>query len=170
MRTASVSVAMLVALSYQLHAQAADPNFADFGWFAELRDACWQGAYPDGKAADTQCYSTQYDRVIRGTIKMRVEREGAPATTFEGDSIFAWEPAKKKVVFTQWGSNGSYGQGELAVEADVLRFQNRLPDGSESKVRSVWRRIDGDTFRVTRERRDGDSWKEAFSVDYRRVR
>ena len=156
--------------AYRITLNAPPLHILDIPMLAELRDACWQGAYPDGKAADTQCYSTQYDRVIRGTIKMRVEREGAPATTFEGDSIFAWEPAKKKVVFTQWGSNGSYGQGELAVEADVLRFQNRLPDGSESKVRSVWRRIDGDTFRVTRERRDGDSWKEAFSVDYRRVR
>ena len=151
-------------------ASASDPNLANFGWFAELRGACWRGEHPDRKTTDTQCYSTQYDRLVRGTIRVRIERQGGLPGGFEGDSVYAWDPAKKVVVFGQWASNGSFGTGEMRVEDGLLRFRNRLPDGSESKVRSVWRRIDEDTFRVTRERLDGESWKEAFSVDYRRVR
>ena len=154
-----------------LAAAQADPNLAGFGWLADLRGACWRGEHPDGKTTDTQCYSTQYDRILRGTIKVVVTREpGALPSTFEGDSVFALDPSGKRVLYTQWASNGSYGVGEMVAVGEALRFTNRLSDGAESRVRSVWRRIDADSFRVTRERRAGDEWKESFSVEYRRAR
>ena len=161
--------AVLVASGVAM-AQPPDPNLASFGWFAELRGACWRGEHPDGKTTDTQCYSTQYDRLMRGTIKVRIEREGSPPGGFEGDSVYAFDPAKKRVVFSQWGSNGAYGTGEMVAEGEVLRFTNRLPDGSESRVRNVWRRVDAESYRVTRERREGEEWRAQFSVEYQRVR
>ncbi|HYC36784.1 MAG TPA: hypothetical protein VEC19_10200 [Usitatibacter sp.] len=161
---------LFLATPLAVFAQATDPNLANFGWFAELRGACWRGEHPDRKTTDTQCYSTQYDRLLRGTIKVTIEREGGVPNSFEGDSVYAFDPARKVVVFTQWGSNGSYGTGQMVVEGQALRFTNRLPDGSESRTRSVWRRVDADTYRVTRERREGDGWKASFEVEYRRAR
>jgi hypothetical protein len=161
--------ALLAAACGPLWAQA-PRDLAPFGWFADLAGSCWQGEQPDGKPADTQCYSVQYGRLLRGTIKMTVAREGAPPALFEGDSVFAPDAAGKRIVFTQWASNGSYATGEMTVEGDTLHFVNRAPDGAPPKVRHLWRRLDADSFRVTRERRDGEGWREALSATYRRVR
>lgn len=168
MRKAWLGAALLAASAAA--SAAGDPNLAGFGWLAQLAGACWRGEHPDGRTSDVQCFTTQYDRVLRATIRITIAPPGRPPATFEGDSVFAVEPSKDHVVYTQWGSNGKYGTGVMVAEGERLRFQNRLPDGAESSLRHVWQRIDADSFRVTRERRDGDTWKEQFSVEYRRVR
>jgi hypothetical protein len=161
----------VAALAFAPGAAAQSPaaDLAAFGWFASLAGACWKGEHPDGGSSDTQCYEAQYGRVIRGTIKVAVVREGA-TTLFEGDSVFAPDPASRRILYTQWGSNASYGTGEMVAEGEVLRFQNRPRDGGEASVRFLWTKIDADTYRITRERRDDSGWKEDVPVVYRRVR
>ena len=149
---------------------AATGPLAGFGWFAELGGSCWKGDHPDGKTSDTQCYLAQYERLMRGSVK--IVREGSAQPAFEGDAVFAVDPAGgRKVVYTQWGYNGVYATGEITFEGDALVFRNRMPDGTEAPVRSVWRRTGPDGYRVARERSAGDKgWDEFLAVDYRRVR
>jgi hypothetical protein len=151
-------------------APPADP-LAGFGWFAQLAGACWKGDHPDGKTSDTQCFQLQFKRVIRGTIKVESTADGTARTVFEGDSVFAVDPAAPtKVSYTQWGSTGNYTVGEMFVEGEMLRFQTRPAEGGESRVRFAWRKVDDNSFRVSRERRESGVWKEAFAVVYKRVR
>lgn len=144
---------------------------APLGWLAELSGACWRGDYPDKASSDTQCYLAQYQSLLRGTIKAEQVQAGIPRTIFEGDAVFAYEPRKGRIVFTQWGWNNTYATGEVLVEAERLTFVNFLPDGTPAKVRSVWTRTAPDGFRVVRERQGEDgAWKDFLAVDYKRVR
>lgn len=141
-----------------------------FGWLAELAGSCWKGDHPDGKTSDTQCYLAQYERLLRGAIK--VHREGAPQPVFEGDAVFSPDQTgQKRIVYTQWGTGGAYSTGQITFEGDTLVFRNRQPDGNESDVRSVWRRTGPDGYRVTRERSIPEKgWLPLLEVDYRRLR
>ena len=145
-------------------ASRAHPGLSAFGWFAELANACWRGEREN--RADVQCYTTQYNRFMRGTIKFY---QGGNVVG-EGDSVFAYEPNAQVIVYSQWGSNGALGLGEVTLEGADMIFRTRLPDGSEPPTRSVWRRVDADTFRVVRQRRaEGDAWTEDLAVTYKRV-
>ena len=137
-----------------------------FGWFADLANACWRGERADGRA-DVQCYSTQFNRYLRGTIKFY---QGANVVA-EGDSVFSFDAAANVIVYNQWASNGGFGLGEIAIEGSELVFRTRLPDGSEAPARAVWRRVDKDTFRVVRQRRSepGEGWTDEATVTYKRV-
>lgn len=151
-------------------AAPAPSPLAPFGWFADLAGSCWKGEYPDKVSRDTQCYLAQYEYLIRGSIKGEATQAGISRTNFEGDAVFAWDARAKRVRFTQWGSGNTYGRGEITTDGDALVFRNILEDGSESPVRSLWRRTGPDSFRVVRERKEADGWKETLAVDYQRVR
>ena len=140
-----------------------------FGWFAELRDGCWRGKHSDGKTTDVQCYLFQYDRLMRGSI--RIFREAAFTPSFEGDAVFSIDPAGgKKIIYTQWGSGGVYSTGEITFEGDTLVFRNRLPDGKEAETRSIWRKTEKG-YKVTRERQVPDKgWESIAEVEYTRSR
>ncbi len=150
-----------------LAAVPAQAQLSSFGWFADLSGSCWRGMRQDGMAADEQCYQAQYNRFMRGTIKFppQGERPGGA-----GDSVFAYDANAKVIIYTQWASNGSFGFGEASLEGDELIFHNRMPDGSEAPARSVWRRVDAETYRVSRQRRAEGHWNEESSVTYTRVR
>jgi hypothetical protein len=141
-------------------------GLAGFGWFAELANACWRAERSDNRG-DVQCYSTQFNRFLRGTIKFYQGNN----VVAEGDSVFSYDPNAKVNVYSQWGSNGGFGLGEIAIEGSDLVFRTRLPDGSEPPTRSVWRRVDPDTFRVVRQHRpeEGEGWADDSSVTYKRV-
>jgi hypothetical protein len=172
MRHAS-ALALAVLAAGLAHAQPPAPakgeSLAGFGWFAELVGSCWKGDHPGGTGSDTQCYTLQYERVIRGTIEVASRGPGG-AETFRGDSAFAADPSRKRVVYAQWGSTGALASGEIGFEGEALVFVNRTADGAPPTVRSVWRRAGADGFRVTRERKDEAGWKPLFDVEYRRVR
>ena len=142
-------------------------GLAAFGWFADLANACWRGERPDNRA-DVQCYSTQFNRYMRASVKFY---QGTNVVA-EGDSVFAWDAAAGVIVYNQWASNGGFGLGEIAIEGNDLVFRTRLPDGSQAPSRAVWRRVDPDTIRVVRQRRSdqGEGWTEDVSVTYRRVK
>jgi hypothetical protein len=156
---------LIFFLGPQLHNYLPPGSTANGGWL-DLANACWRGERPDGRA-DVQCYSTQFNRYLRGTIKFY---QGANVVA-EGDSVFSWDPSAHVIVYNQWASNGGFGLGEIAIEGNDLVFRTRLPDGAEAPARAVWRRVDKDTFRVIRQRRndEGEGWTDDTSVTYKRV-
>ena len=60
---------------------------------------------------------------------------------------------------------------EAAFEGDRLVFTDRpRPGTGEVNGRSVWTRIDADSYRVSRETREAADWKPQFAVTYRRTK
>lgn len=156
-------LSLFVALGAALPAHA---QLSQFGWFAELAGSCWRGEPRADGRSDEQCYSSQFGKFMRGTIKFYQ----GDKLTGQGDSVFSFDPNARLIVYTQWASNGSFGFGEATLERDELVFHNRLPDGSEAPARSVWRKRDASTFEVSRQRRDdSDTWKEEAVVTYKRM-
>jgi hypothetical protein len=159
-------VVLTVAASAAQAQPSADP-LAPFGWFKDLAGYCWSGTQADGKASDTQCYSVQFGRFLRGTIKLSGKHEGQPVDNFGGDSVYAWNPKMNRVHYTLWASDGTYATGAMHVEGERLIFPSANPD-STSATRFVWTRVDADNFVVTREKRQGNAWSKVVEVKYRR--
>jgi hypothetical protein len=158
-----LALSLLLLAGLPAHAQ-----LSQFGWFAELAGSCWRGEPRADGRRDEQCYSSQFGKFMRGTIRFYQ----ADKLTGEGDSVFSFDPNARVIVYTQWASNGSFGFGEATLEGDELVFHNRLPDGTDAPARSVWRRGGTpDTFLVSRQRRDdADAWKEETVVTYTRMK
>jgi hypothetical protein len=149
-------------------AEGTEP-LSHFGWFADMAGSCWTGRYPDGKTTDTQCYSTQYGRMLRGTIKLHGMHAGQSVSNFEGDSVYAWDAKSGKIRYSFWASDGTYGTAEAYLDGDTIVFPVSDPkDAMRVIARSVWRRIDADNFSVTRERLTDGAWQEQFKVTYTR--
>lgn len=141
-----------------------------FGWFATLAGSCWSADFPDGKTRHEQCYTTQFNRFMRGTATLAAEKDGTHVIAFSGDSHFAWNEVKRAMDYYIWGSDGSYRQLEARYEGDELHFP--IPSRTEPQkvsLRSVWRRVDSNTFEVRRERLADGAWKQEFAVTYRRA-
>jgi len=169
MRASAILAAVVLFAPPAVAADApAVSPLAPFGWLADLAGSCWTGTDADGRTTDRQCYSVQYQRVLRGTIAI-FAASAADEPVFEGDSVFAWDSTLGRVVYTHWGSTGQVGRAEAYFDLDRLIFPAAADsDGDAAQARSVWERLDADSFRVTRERRAGDRWRAEAVVTYRR--
>lgn len=159
-------VVPLFALVASAPARGVDPGF---GWFAGLAGACWTGTFPDGKTEHTQCYMAQFGKFLRGTAALKALKDGQWQTAFEGDSVYAWDASRKAIVYYLWGSDGSHRQLDASYAGDELVFA--VPSRADPRTiayRSVWRRIDADTFEVRRERPNDGAWTTELTVVYRR--
>lgn len=151
-------------------AELTDP-LARFSWLRELSGACWSGTYPDGSMKDTQCYETQFGRYVRGTAELVPLVDNAPRPGHKGDSVFAWDAANDRITYFFWSDAGAFGTAEALVDGDRIVFPTPArPGTSAPPSRTVWSRIDADSFRVVREKKEGEGWKPTLTVTYRRVR
>jgi hypothetical protein len=140
-----------------------------FGWFAVLAGSCWSGTFPDGQTRHEHCYSTQFDRFLRGSATLSGRHGGDFVEQFSGDSVYAWNDAEQRIDYTIWGSDGSLSSHAAYYEGDELVFpvESRKEPGRIA-YRSVWRRLDPDSIEVRREVPEGDGWTTTLTVLYRR--
>lgn len=160
-------VGVALAAAGQQRAAASLPP-GHFGWMADLAGACWRADYPDAKTTDTQCYSTQYDRYLRGTIEIR---SGAPgARTYRGDSTFVWDPETAGMRFHYWSSEGNNGVSQGMIRDGAIIFTNPpSTDAAKPARRSVWSRVSPDSYRVTLQQNESEAgWRDVRSVTYSR--
>ena len=147
----------------------AEPAEPPFGWFWDLAGSCWKGNVNE-KTEHTHCYRREFGRFLRGTAILTGERDGKRQVLFSGDSTYAWNAATKKITYYIWGSDGTHGRLEAAFIGDEIAFPvPSRTDPGKTAYRSVWKRIDKDSFEVRRERPDGDGWQEQLKVTYHRV-
>jgi hypothetical protein len=86
---APLLVLLLVAVASP--AQTPGDPLAPFGWFKDLAGSCWSGSNEDGKTLDTQCYSVQFGRFLRGTINLSGRHGNQPANPDSpGATRFVW--------------------------------------------------------------------------------
>ena len=148
------------------HAQDHRPAF---GWFASLAGACWRGDHPDGKTHDTQCYGWQYDRYLRGTVQLAGVKADGSAWALDGDSVYQWIVADGWIRCASWSNTGDLQQAEAYFEGESLVFPDVKSRDEEPITRSVWRKVDADSFEVLREKRGAGGWETDFTVTYRRT-
>jgi hypothetical protein len=162
-----------------LVAQDTDP-LAGLGWLRDLAGSCWTAVLPGGSLRDTQCYEIRFGRFLAGSI--RLEPAAAPAAPaapaaklphgagFGGENICKAEEGGR-VSCWNWGSDGTFSPGEFLADGDLFRYPlARKPGSTAPEQRMTWRKLDADSVRVSRERKDGESWTESFAVVYTRVR
>ena len=150
----------------QQQQNAPQVTMASYGWFGQLAGSCWKSVRAEGRS-DVQCYQSQYNKFLRGTIKFYQNDK----LTGEADSVFAFDPNANIIVYAQWGSAGNMGFGQATLSNGELVFQNHTPEGQETPTRSVWRSVDADSFRVSRQRRsDQGGWTEESGATYTRVK
>jgi hypothetical protein len=146
------------------------PAFADlpagaYDWMGTLAGSCWSATAPKG-VRDTQCYRAQYDRFLRGTIEISTPDATPP---YRGDSLLVWDKAKRRIDFLYWGSSGRHGRMIGRMEDGKILF---TADGGATapppQHRTVWTRIDLDSFEVVQQRRDGETWIDGLTLRYRR--
>lgn len=141
------------------------PAFADlpagaYDWMGTLAGSCWSATAPKG-VRDTQCYRAQYDRFLRGTIEISTPDAIPP---YRGDSLLVWHAAERRIDFLYWGSSGRHGRMTGRIEDGKILFTTN----PTSPNRTVWTRIDPDSFAVVQQRRDGETWIDGLTLRYRR--
>ena len=141
-----------------------------FGWFGTLAGSCWAGTFADGRTTHTQCYTRQFDKFVRGTATLAEQRDGVQHMLFEGDSVFAFDEATRRIVYYIWGSDGAHRRLEAHYIGDELAFPvESRKDPGRIAYRSVWRRLGDDAFEVRRERPNEAKWDVELRVVYRRM-
>jgi hypothetical protein len=161
---------VLASLTGSAAAQAGADPLAPFGWLRQLAGSCWRGEYGNTRTSDTQCYAWQYDRFLRGTIELTgAQGAGGGAGELRGDSVWAWDATRKRLLLTTWANNGTLASGEAVFDGDLLRVTMQRGD-APATFRTTWQRLDADAYLVRRERREGDAWREVLVVRYARVK
>jgi hypothetical protein len=158
--------AMFAAPALAVAQAGAEDPLAYLGWLKDLAGSCWQGTDAAGKSTDRQCYEIQFGRFLRGSIEIGTIDNKPPG--FRGDSLFHRDRKSGGIAIVMWASNGAVNPGEAALEGDAIRFPQPKVEG-RPEVRTSWTQQGADAFRVVRERREGEGWKELLVVDYRRV-
>ena len=158
-------LALLAAGSHTHASQARSALRAELQPLAFLVGSCWTGAFPDGKSRDTHCYEAVYagqfvrDRhVVRGGTR-----------PYEGETIYAWDPKQKRIVFTYWNSDGGISTGVVEPGDGEIVFPEAHADGSgQMTLKTVWTLRDADTYDSwVAQFRDGQ-WREMWRMTMRR--
>ena len=127
--------------------------------------SCWTGTFPDGKRTDTHCFEPMLDgRFLRDR---HVVRGGE--TTYAGETIYGWDTAQKKIVYTYWASTGgiSTGAGEPR-NGEIVFSENHVSGGKSLTIRTVLTRRDADRYDVVVSQLREGEWREMWTMTMRR--
>lgn len=139
---------------------------AHFQPFAFLAGSCWQGTRPDG-TIDTHCWEWVYDGAH---LRDRHSVAGAKAP-YHGETMYSWDPAKKRVIYRYFNSIGGYSDGDFQVIDGVLvSSSDRYADaGGTQEFRTALTRLDDNRYEALTEQRKEGAWKPAWRVVFSRV-
>src|SRR5690349_20466490 len=76
---------------------------------AFLAGSCWSGPLRDG-SIDTHCFEWVFDgRFLRDRHVVKGAKR-----PYEGETLYAWDPQEKRLVYTYWASDGGMSHGDVA--------------------------------------------------------
>ena len=145
-------------------AQAA--SGADFSPLAFLVGSCWVGEFPGGKMTDEHCFEWMYDRKF---IRDRhVVRGGKP---YEGESLYGWDAANKRIAFWYFNSAGQVTTGHFEFRGDTITIPERVQTAKGVvEQRATWTRVGDDTYRIWQGQLADGAWKTLWTMDMKRRR
>lgn len=158
---ALVVAAALLAPPGPVSAAEFGDHFAPLAW---LTKRCWIGTFPDGKTTDQHCYGWEYgDKFI---WDRHVVRGDGP--DYRGQTIYAWDPDRERIVFWYWTNRGTFSTGEALVEGEVIVFpETHVGDDGVTELRSELHREGDEAYRmVQRQKKPGADWEDLWTITY----
>lgn len=130
-----------------------------------LVGSCWTGTFPGGKSTDTHCFESVFGgKFVRDRHVVRGGKD-----PYEGETIYAWDPRQKKVVYTYWASDGGLSTGTMEqVDGGLIFPESYEGDRGGAAMRNVWTITGADTYDVVVSRLKDGSWREMWRMTMRR--
>ena len=146
--------------------QTPQPKTPDFRPLEFLVGSCWVGTFPDGKATDQHCFEWVFDRKF---IRDRhVVRNGKGP--YSGETIYGWDPEKKRLGFWYWNSEGDVILGAVEYRPESIVFPTRIvSEKGTVEIRATWTRTGPDSYRVEQAHRAGEEWKPLWTMELKRT-
>lgn len=166
-RPALVPAAIALLACATIRAAVAAEVPEHFQALSFLADSCWRGTFPDGKAVDEHCWEWALGgKILRDTHVVR----GASGADYAGETLYAYDPQKKAVVFHYFTNAGFVTSGSFEVTAEGIVFPERVSEASGVREMKTVMTRGADSYRVRSLERIGGEWKEQWSMELRRVR
>lgn len=127
---------------------------------------CWSAKFPNGTATDTHCFESVYGGAF---IRDRHVVRGLKGP-YEGETIYAWDPKQKKLVYTYWASDGgtSSGTAEPGAEGELLFHESYSSSEQKLELKTVWTRRADDGYDVRVSQQKDGAWAEMWHLSFRR--
>ena len=156
-----VAVLIAVALAAQAPAMREPLRPLEF-----LVGSCWTGTFPGRTATDTHCFESMFGgKFVRDRHVVRGGKE-----PHEGETVYAWDPRRKQVVYTYWASDGGISTGTMEQVADGLVFPESYEgDGGGVRMRNLWTITGRDSYEVVVSQWKDEGWREMWRMTMRRV-
>ena len=132
-----------------------------------LVGSCWTGKLQGVSGEDTHCFEAVFGgRFVRDR---HVVRGGK--TPYEGETIYAWDPKTKKVIFTYWASDGSITTGTMERQGngDLVFDESYANETGGLRLRTTFVRMGNDAYSVVTLKRVDAGWAEMFRTTMRRT-
>ena len=148
---------------FPISRQSTTPDFRPLEF---LVGHCWVGTFPDGKATDQHCFEWVFDRKF---IRDRhVVRGGDPAP-YAGETLYGWDPEKKRLGFWYWSSEGEILTGAVEYHPDSIVFPTKyITEKGTVELRAIWTRLGQDSYRAEESQRVGAGWKPLWAMELKR--
>jgi hypothetical protein len=153
----------LLGLGLALTDPAAEP--APLAAFDFLVDHCWAADLPKGRGRDTHCFERMYGSHYLRDRHVVVRPDGG---RYAGETIYAFDPAKKAIRFWYWASDGDFGEG-TATAGKALAFEMLMGAGTPQAtgVTATWTPLGATSYRSEQFYvKDGKS-TQAWSIEYK---
>lgn len=164
--TGLTALAAFSALSiFPIPRQSKAPDFRPLVF---LVGHCWVGTFPGGKATDQHCFEWVFDRkFIRDRHVVRNGSDGAP---YLGETLYGWDPEKKRLGFWYWNSEGELLTGAVEYRPDSILFPTKqVTEKGTVELRAIWTHQGQDRYRVEQSRRVGAGWKPLWTMELKRA-
>ena len=153
MKKTAIAVLALL-LSPPVAAAPVDPALEPLAFLA---GHCWKGTLPNSSDVDEHCFTWMYEgRYLRD---QHVVRRGERAV-YEGESIYYWNGAEKRVEYFYVTASGGFAVGHLVPGADALTFPaaKLITQTRTFNFRSRLKRVGDDGYEVLREYETEKGW------------
>jgi hypothetical protein len=170
-RTLICGLTLAAVLAAAVPSRSQQPAENPLNQLAWMVGGKWQAEAakgPDGKPfhAEWKCRWGANHRTLEFTVWFRTDGRLTPV--YEG--IYAWHPAKKKLIFVYTDNHGALTEGEAVMSGNRLEqdFHIISSDGVSRPFRStiVWRERDSYDWTVLTSK-DGN-WTAMFTLKYKR--
>jgi hypothetical protein len=137
-------------------------------WLSHVTGSCWRSELSEGSTWDRQCFRVQFGKVVRVEQVIETAKDGEVATTLNADSVYAWDPHRKRVRHVFWASDGSFETSVGWSEGDALMFflDREVDATGVAPVRTVLRKAGANAYCASREKRQGGRWVQQFAFLY----
>lgn len=140
-----------------------DPRFAPIAFLA---DHCWRANFSE-TMSDLQCFESLYGGKLIGNTH---QVQGSDPL-YQGQSIFSWDDANKRVRYHYFTSTGAVSEGYFEQTKDGIMVPERHvdPNGKVTEMQN-WFVPEGEyAYRVIAREKTGDGWTERRNFRYVRT-